>query len=64
MMIISYGTIINDSSNEKISSLPGNLNLEKAKAARIVVNEQVTMQPKSASAELMKYLPNGAVLKA
>ena len=37
-----------------MNSLPGNLSLENAKAARIVVNEQATIQPSSASVELTK----------
>lgn len=51
------------SKNEKMISRPGNLSLEKANAARMVVVAVVKTLEKVTTTELMKYLSKGAVLK-
>lgn len=59
--IISKGTIMSEIQNEKIRSLPGNFNLEKAKAAKIVTNMVSATTAAVTMIEFRKYLAKGAV---
>ena len=52
---ISNGTIINDNSKLNIISLPGNLNLENAKAPKIVVKPVRQTEHVVTITELTKY---------
>ena len=64
IITISKGTIISDNKSANIVSLPLNLNLEKPKAASIVVNVQIVTPANATTTEFIKYLPNGAVSNA
>ena len=63
-MSISKGIIIKESKAEKIISLPGNFNREKAKAPRIVVMVVQTTDAIITITELKKYFPKGAIENA
>ena len=63
-MSISKGIIIRLIKNEKITDFPGNFNLEKAKAARMLVVVVQHTEPIITTTELKKYLPKGAIENA